>query len=85
MGVLLDGRAQPTGFVRRGSDRTLLLFFNAYHDVVSCRLLASSGGKGWHRLLDTNQPDALETDHFRFGHRYEVTGRSLVLFAMDPV
>ena len=85
MGVLLDGRAQPTGFVRRGSDRTLLLFVNAYHDVVSCRLLAVSGGKGWARLLDTNQPEADDDEHFRFGQRYEVTGRSLVLFALRPV
>ncbi|HEV7913476.1 MAG TPA: glycogen debranching protein GlgX, partial [Albitalea sp.] len=34
MGMLLDGRAQPTGIRRRGTDATLLLVVNAYHDVV---------------------------------------------------
>src|SRR3712207_2099484 len=30
LGVLLDGRAQPTGIRRQGSDKTLLLVLNAY-------------------------------------------------------
>ena len=33
-GMLLDGRAQTTGIKRRGSDATLLIVFNAHHDVV---------------------------------------------------
>lgn len=82
MGVLLDGRAQPTGIRKRGSDITLLLFFNAYHDVVECKLVDVAGGKSWARLLDTNQPKAGETDTFPLGHIYEVTGRSVVLFEL---
>ena len=38
LGVLLDGRAQPTGILRSGEDATLLLILNAYHDAVSFRL-----------------------------------------------
>ena len=37
-GMLLDGRAQETGIPRRGSDATLLLVFNAHHDVVPFEL-----------------------------------------------
>ena len=45
MCVLLDGRAQPTGIRKRGSDRTLLMIFNAYHDVVQVNLVMVTGGK----------------------------------------
>ena len=82
MGVLLDGRAQPTGIRKRGSDVTLLLFFNAYQDVVKCKLVAIAGGRSWARLLDTNQPEVSEADTFPFDHIYEVTGRSVVLFEL---
>ena len=32
MGMLLDGRAQPTGIRRAGSDATLLIIVNSHHD-----------------------------------------------------
>ena len=32
-GMLIDGRAQPTGIRKRGEDATLLLVLNAWHDV----------------------------------------------------
>src|SRR4051794_15927317 len=38
LGVLLDGRAQPTGIRRRGTDLTLLLLMNAHHDAVVFKL-----------------------------------------------
>ena len=83
IGVLLDGRAQATGIRRRGSDRTLLLVFNAYHEVVQVKLVPITGGKRWVRLLDTNQPDADESDTFEFDHIYDVTGRSVVMFKLQ--
>ena len=83
LGVLLDGRAQATGIRRRGSDRTLLLYFNAYHGAVVMHLPEVSGGQGWVRLLDTNQPDASESDVFGFAQNYEVTGRSVVMFKLQ--
>ena len=53
-GMVLDGRAQPTGIVRPGSDATLLLLLNAYHDVVLFVLPEVPGGNRWKCLIDTN-------------------------------
>ncbi len=82
LGVLLDGRTQVTGIRKRGSDQTLLIVFNAYHEVVQVTLLEVTGGKKWVRLVDTNQPEADETDTFEFDHVYDVTGRSVVMFKL---
>jgi isoamylase len=81
-GMLLDGRAQATGIRRLGSDATLLLVFNAHHDVVEFTLPAVPDGKHWVGLIDTNQPERTERPVFDFGDVYEVTGRSLLLFAL---
>ena len=46
------------------------------------------GGRDWLRLVDTNLPDQDEGMEdalpFKFGHSYEVTGRSLLLFLLRP-
>ena len=88
LGLLLDGRAQTSGIRRRGSEATLLLAANAHHDVVVFTLPQVVGGRDWHRLLDTNQPEADEDEEaparFKFGDKYQVTGRSLVLFLLRP-
>ena len=34
-GMLLDGRAQPTGIRQRGSEATLLMVINVHHDLVN--------------------------------------------------
>jgi isoamylase len=81
-GMLLDGRAQATGIKRRGSDATLLLVLNAYHDVVRFKLPEVTGGKEWLTLIDTNQPKRRETPVFQPGQEYEVTGRSLLMFEL---
>jgi isoamylase len=83
-GVLLDGRAQETGIRRIGSDSTLLLILNAYHDVVPFHLPEAVGGTRWVRLIDTNRDESDEPEYFEFGHVYEVTGRSLLLFILKP-
>jgi glycogen operon protein len=83
LGVLLDGRAQPTGIRRRGTDVTVLLILNAYHDAVNFKLPKVVGGRNWIPLVDTNQPDLGRHGRpkpFRLGHEYLVTGRSLLLF-----
>ena len=82
-GMLLDGRAQPSGIKQRGSDATLLIVFNAHHDVVTFTLPEVPEGKRWTRLIDTNLPTGFETPNFEFGARYEVTGRSLLLFILS--
>jgi isoamylase len=82
LGVLLDGRAQESGVRRRGTDVTLYLILNAHHDVVKFTLPKTVGGRGWILRVDTNLPDIEEARTFRFGHEYEVTGRSLLLFEL---
>ncbi len=88
VGLLLDGRAQTSGIKRRASETTLLLVFNAHHDVVVFHLPRVKGGRDWQRLIDTNLPrDDEEPDgrmRLRFGHPYEATGRSLLLFLLRP-
>src|SRR5208337_4396055 len=37
-GMLLDGRAQVSGIKQQGHDVTLLIVFNAHHDVVKFKL-----------------------------------------------
>ncbi|HYZ31623.1 MAG TPA: glycogen debranching protein GlgX [Crenalkalicoccus sp.] len=83
-GLVLDGRAQPTGIRRPGSDATLLLVLNAYHDVVEFELPEPPAGQRWLLLVDTNRPELEEPEPFDFGHPYMVTGRSLLLFVLRP-
>ncbi|MGO4524274.1 glycogen debranching protein GlgX [Microvirga sp. 2MCAF35] len=82
--ILLDGRAQPTGIRRRGTDVTLLLILNAHHDVVKCTLPEVVGGEAWMCHIDTNQPDLEAPAEFRFGKEYTVTAHSLLLFQLKP-
>jgi isoamylase len=82
-GMLLDGRAQPSGIKQRGSDATLLIVFNAHHDVVKFTLREVPEGKRWTRLIDTNLPAVAEMPNFEFGSVYDVTGRSLLLFVLQ--
>jgi glycogen operon protein len=81
-GMLLDGRAQSTGIRKRGEETTLLIIFNPWQDVVKFKLPPANGGEGWKLLADTNFPDSTEEPHFAFGHEYEVTARSLLLFGL---
>jgi glycogen operon protein len=84
-GMLLDGRARPTGVRQRGTEATMLLVLNAHHDLVDFTLPVASGGGSWKRVLDTNVSE--QTDGFKgaAGDRYGVTARSLVMFALLPI
>ena len=81
MGMLLDGRAQPTGIRKTGSDATLLIIVNAHHDVVNFTLPEVPQGIYWNRLIDTNNPNA-RAERFDFNNEYALTGRSLLLFEL---
>jgi glycogen operon protein len=82
-GMLLDGRAQATGIRQRGQDATILILFNAYHDVVQFTLPGTTDSAFWLLLIDTNQPDEqLIRTAFEPGDVYQVTGRSLLMFSM---
>ncbi len=81
-GMLLDGRAQATGIKRPSMDATALLVLNAHHDVVNFKLPEVVGGKVWRRLIDTNQPDAEGSLQVKTGENYQITARSVLLFAL---
>jgi glycogen operon protein len=57
---------------------------NSHHDVVRFKLPEVTGGSTWRCLLDTNVPEIDEIATFSTGDVYEVTGRSLVLYALEP-
>ena len=83
LGVLLDGRAQATGITRRGSDLTILIIVNSYHDVVGFHLPRVPGGHAWTRIVDTNLPDDEARPRCEFGDNYDITGRSLLVFELE--
>jgi glycogen operon protein len=83
MGMLLDGRAQPTGIKRSGADATLLLLLNAYHDGRSFQLPEVAGGKHWICLLDTHRPDEAGEQRPLYSETLELAGRSLQLLELQ--
>jgi glycogen operon protein len=82
-GMLLDGRAQKTGIKRRGADQSVLIVMNSYEGLVEFTLPKCGTGSSWSLLLDTNIPDLTSEPPFKFGSPYQVTGRSLLLFAVN--
>ena len=83
-GMLMDGRAQPTGIRRRGADATLLMVLNAHHDLVEFVLPETARGREWSLLVDTNLAGAAEPGNFATGESYGATGRSVLLFGLRP-
>jgi len=56
--------------------------------LTICLMLSKSdpevaGANRWYCLLDTNHPEPGEPTNFTSHDRYEVTGRSLILFALE--
>ncbi|WP_082711345.1 glycogen debranching protein GlgX [Methylobacterium indicum] len=84
LAVVLDGRAQSSGIHRRGGEATLMLLFNAHHDMVEFTLPEVVGGDAWMRVLDTNLPDTQDLARFAVGDTYAVTGRSMLMFVLRP-
>ena len=88
LGLLLDGRVQTSGIRQRGSEATLLIIVNAHHEAIDFKLPEVPGGRDWLRLVDTELPDEDDDPEdalkIEFGHTYEVTGRSLLLFLLRP-
>ena len=82
-GMLMDGRAQATGIRRPASDATLLMVLNAHHDVVEFTLPPCAEGRRWNLVFDTNIPDDDQDRSFDIGEVYTVTGRSVLLLALE--
>jgi isoamylase len=81
-GMLMDGRAQPSGIRQQGKEATLLLVVNGYHDIVKFTLPECVGGDSWQTLIDTNAPLLDDPLKLKSGEEYIVTERSLLLFAL---
>jgi glycogen operon protein len=82
-GMMIDGRAQPTGVRQKGSDATVLLIFNAHHENVAFTLPRCAGGSIWTLLIDTNYEQAPAPAAFEIGDVYETRAKSLLLFALQ--
>ena len=82
MGMMLDGRAQPSGIRKPGADATLLLIVNAHHDVVNFILPEVPEGEYWSCRIDTNRPELRDHERLEFGSDFMVTGRSMLMFEL---
>ena len=81
-GMLIDGRAQTSGITKRGDDATLLIVINEHNDMVSFTLPECAGGNCWTLLVDTNFEENDAKGTFETGESYDVTDRSVLLFAL---
>jgi len=81
-GLVIDGRARVSGIRQPASDATILIVFNAHHDVVDFTLPEIPGSDQWQCMIDTNMPVREELPDFESGDVYQVTGRSVLLFAL---
>jgi isoamylase len=80
-GMLIDGRAQPTGIKKRGDDATMLLVFNGAADGVNFTIPECPGGIAWKLIIDTNQAEVPEAS-FKTAEVYTATGRSVLVFSL---
>jgi isoamylase len=78
-GMLMDGRARPTGLQQRGTEAAMLILFNSHHDLVNFTLPAYPDGESWDRIVDTNLTNEAVAYTGKAGDVYGITGRSLVL------
>jgi isoamylase len=82
LGMIMDGRAQPTGIKRMGGDATLLLIVNAHHEPIPFTLPPIAQGSQWLQLIDTSEPLQVEPQPYRFGYVFPIQERSLALFVL---
>jgi isoamylase len=80
-GMLLDGRAQPTGLHERGSEATLLLIFNGSAESGKFVMPAVVEATGWRWILDTTE--TAQTDRTcQPGEAVELIDRTVSLYSM---
>jgi len=82
-GMMMDGRARPSGVRQRGTEATMLMVLNAHHDLVEFTLPECPGGRIWSLEIDTNIADAQPEFKGESGEKYGMTGRSLALFSLS--
>jgi glycogen operon protein len=79
-GMMMDGRARPSGLRQRGTEAAMLLVMNSHHDLVEFTLPECPGGRHWALAIDTNLGNEEPTFRAETGHAYGMTSRSLALF-----
>ena len=81
-GMLLDGRAPVSSIPQPGTDASLLLVFNAWHEGGGVHAAAAGrdGARG-SRLFDTALEPQERATRSPPGDRYIVTGRSVLVLA----
>ncbi len=82
-GMLVDGRAQVSGIQKLASDATLLIVVNSSPDLVDFKLPDIEGSDCWTCLIDTHVPVRDELGALSANEIYQVTGRSVLLFALQ--
>jgi glycogen operon protein len=84
LGMLVDGRAQPTGIRRAGADRTLLLLLNAHYDEIPFKVPQVPGGTRWQCLMDTFDDERMNGPTIVSDNEYPLAGRSVALLELVP-
>jgi isoamylase len=82
LGMLLDGRAKPTGVKKPGVESTLLLLVNSHHEPVSFQLPKLPARSEW-RLLVSSAPGSRKSAPSE-QHSIMLEARSLMLFKVHP-
>ncbi|WP_234259630.1 glycogen debranching protein GlgX [Halomonas sp. MCCC 1A11062] len=83
LGLLLDGRARPSGIRRAGDDRSLLILFNASPEPIAFCLPDVPRGNGWVCRLDTRDSAPPDAGLRAFGEEYAMLERSLVMLELE--
>ncbi len=81
-GMLLDGRARVSSIPRPGTDASVLLIFNAWHEDLDFLLPRLPIDAKWARLFDTSLELQASKD-FDADEPYGVCGRSVVAFVTE--
>ena len=79
-GMLMDGRARPTGVRQRGTEAAMLIVLNSHHDLVNFTLPEYPDGQTWDRFAGHSRSNEEAAYKGKTGEVFGVTGRSLFLF-----
>ncbi len=85
IGIFLNGEEIPSPDERgqRVTDDSLLLLFNAHHDLMPFTLPADRWGDEWTVEIDTNEPLSEGSRSYKAGQDILVEGRSVVVLRRD--
>jgi isoamylase len=81
--MLIDGHAQKTGLRKRGADASMLIVMNSFEGPVDFKLPKFEDSEAWTLLADTNIEDCRSGEDSAIVSTYQVTGRSLLLLAVN--